>query len=118
MHHPTASVLIGLYAGNIRDGHATVRLEEARAHRDETCFMWIGDTDEAAVFCYRIHSPVIFVEFDHQGPIALDGPCQVRTRRHVHTVVRTPNGNDCGKDTLRRHCLAVSGDSGHGHASR
>lgn len=96
MRHPTASVPIGLYAGNIRDGHATVRLEEARAHRDETCFMWIGDTDEAA----------------------LDGPCQVRTRRHVHTVVRTPNGNDCGKDLLRRHCLAVSGDSGHGHASR
>src|SRR5262249_16919050 len=25
------------------------------------------------------------------------------TRDHIHTVVRTPNGNDYGKDLLRQH---------------
>ncbi|NRP74564.1 hypothetical protein ILFOPFJJ_05486 [Ensifer psoraleae] len=25
------------------------------------------------------------------------------TRGHIHTVVRTPNGNDYGKDLLRQH---------------
>ncbi|MCE2457847.1 MAG: hypothetical protein J4G14_08535 [Dehalococcoidia bacterium] len=25
------------------------------------------------------------------------------TRNHIHTVVRTPNGNDYGKDLLRQH---------------
>jgi hypothetical protein len=31
----------------------------------------------------------------------LDGP-KSTTRDHVHTVVRTPNGNDYGKDLLRQ----------------
>mgnify|MGYP001154557914 CR=1 FL=1 len=25
------------------------------------------------------------------------------TRNHIHTVVRTPNGNDYGKDLLKQH---------------
>ena len=44
------------------------------------------------------------IEYDHQGPVALDGP-DVPSRSHVHTVVRTPNGNDYGKDLLRQHLL-------------
>ena len=51
-----------------------------------------GDT---SVFYYRIHSPVILVEFDHQRGIALDN--DQPSRDHIHTVVRTPNGNDYGK---------------------
>jgi hypothetical protein len=27
----------------------------------------------------------------------------VPSRRHIHTVVRTPNGNDYGVDLLRQH---------------
>jgi len=52
-------------------------------------------------FYYRVHSPVILVEFDHQRGIALanDEP----SRDHIHTVVRTPNGNDYGRDLLRQH---------------
>jgi hypothetical protein len=30
------------------------------------------------------------------------------SRDHIHTVVRTPNGNDYGKDLLRQHYAAVS----------
>jgi hypothetical protein len=30
-------------------------------------------------------------------------PAAVPSREHVHSVVRTPNGNDYGKDLLRQH---------------
>lgn len=105
-HRDALVALIGLYVGNLREGHAEVRMEEVRAHLDATRFAWIGGIDEDAVFYYRIHSPVILIEFDHQGPIALEGSRNVPTRRHVHTVVRRPNGGDYGIDLLRRHHLA------------
>lgn len=95
--------LIYEYVGNIRDGHAAVKMAEVRAHLDETSFAWIGDVGPDAAFYYRVHSPVILIEFDHQGPIALPGDRTVPTREHIHTVVRTPNGNDYGKDLLRQH---------------
>ena len=90
------------YVSNMPAGHAKVRMEEVRAHLNDTYFAWIGTTGPEGVFYYRIHSPVILIEFDHQTPVALDGP-KVPGRRHVHTVVRTPNGNDYGKDLLRQH---------------
>ena len=94
--------VISEFVGNIRDGHAAVKMQEVRDHLEETHFAWIGKTDEEAVFYYRIQSPVILIEFDHQRPIAL-ARSQTPTRNHVHTVVRTPNGNDYGKDLLRQH---------------
>ena len=108
--------LVGLYVGQMADGHAAVKMEEVRAHLDATYFAWKGATGPDAVFYYRIHSPVIYIEFDHQGPTALEGPRDVATRRHVHSVVRTPNGNDYGKDLLRRHYERYAGDPTHGHA--
>ena len=60
-----------------------------------------------SVFYYRIHSPVILIEFDHQRPVGtrhLIDPSRA-TRQHIHAVVRTPNGNDYGKDLLRQHYL-------------
>lgn len=110
--------LIGLYAGNIRDGHAGIRLDEARAHLEETHFAWIGGTGADDVFYYRIMSPVLLIEFDHQGPIALDGPRSTPTRNHIHTVVRTPNGNDYGKSLLMQHLDAFRNDPAHGHRSK
>jgi hypothetical protein len=97
--------LVGLFVGNLRDGHAKVKMAEVRAHLDRTHFAWLGGTGPDAVFYYRIHSPVILIEFDHQGPIGLRRPDGSRTpsREHVHVVVRTPNGNDYGKDLLRQH---------------
>jgi hypothetical protein len=94
--------LIELYAGNMDDGHAAEKMNEVSEHLDETYFGWIGGTGPEDVFYYRIHSPVILIEFDHQTPIAFKGP-KVPSRRHIHTVVRTPNGNDYGKDLLRQH---------------
>jgi hypothetical protein len=97
--------LIRLYVDNMRPGHAEVRFREIVQHWDNTRFAWAGNTDPDAVFYYRLHSPVIMIEFDHQLPVALDGPDRP-SRNHVHTVVRTPNGNDYGKDLLRQHLEA------------
>ncbi|MEZ4587485.1 MAG: DUF3500 domain-containing protein [Gemmatimonadales bacterium] len=96
--------LIALFVDNLREGHARVKMEEVRAHLDETHFAWIGGTDPDAVFYYRIHSPVILIEFDHQRPANLRQLYGTEpVRQHIHVVVRTPNGNDYGKDLLRQH---------------
>jgi len=103
--------LVGLFTGNLDDGHARVKLDEVRDHLDRTHFAWIGGTADDSVFYFRIHSPVVLIEFDHQRPanlrhLAAD-PRQPG-REHIHVVVRTPNGNDYGKDLLRQH-LATAG---------
>ena len=91
--------LAGLYIGNMDEGHAKVKMDEVSRHIDSTYFAWIGGTDSASVFYYRIHSPVVLIEFDHQRPANLRGPGGNKpTHQHIHTVVRTPNGNDYGKD--------------------
>ena len=96
--------LIGEYVRNLRDGHAQVKMDEVRQHLDETRFAWIGETGPNSVFYYRIHSPVVLIEFDHQTPVALRHLERGKpTREHIHTVIRTPNGNDYGKDLLRQH---------------
>ena len=96
--------LVEEFVGNMRDGHARVKMQEIRQHLDETYFAWIGQSKTDSVFYYRIQSPVIFIEFDHQRPVALSRSREA-TRAHIHTVVRTPNGNDYGKDLLRQHML-------------
>ena len=100
--------LIGLYVGIMDDGHAKVKMAEVKQHLADTYFSWVGATTPDAVFYYRIHSPVILIEFDHQTPIAIRLPDGSRgpTRQHIHAVMRTPNGNDYGKDLLRQHLLA------------
>ena len=100
--------LVGLFVGSLRDDHAQVRMAEIERHLDETYFAWIGGSNDDAVFYYRIHSPVILIEFDHQRPVGtrhLRAP-EEPTRQHIHVVVRTPNGNDYGKDLLRQHLEA------------
>ncbi len=94
--------LVAEYVGNLREPHARVRMEEVKQHVERTFFAWIGGDTEQDVYYYRVHSPVILIEFDHQrrvAPLRSDAP----SRDHIHTVVRTPNGNDYGKDLLRQH---------------
>jgi len=98
--------LIALYVNNMEDGHARVRMQEVRQHLDRTSFAWIGGSAPDSVFYYRIHSPVLLIEFDHQRPANLRHLAanpNVPNREHIHVVVRTPNGNDYGKDLLRQH---------------
>jgi hypothetical protein len=93
--------VVEAYAGRLRSDHAELWMNDIRRHLDETYLSWIGGTDDGAVFYYRIHSPVILIEFDHQPGIAL--AFDVPTRHHIHTILRIPNGNDYGKDLLRQH---------------
>ena len=97
--------LIGLYVGNMRDAHARVRMSEVEARLNDTYFAWIGETGDDSVYYYRIHSPVVMIEFDHEVPVGLTHLYApgVPYKEHIHTVVRTPNGNDYGKDLLRQH---------------
>jgi hypothetical protein len=97
--------LIGLYVGNLREEHARVHLADVEARLGETYFAWVGGTSDDSVYYYRIHSPVVLIEFDHQTPVGLRRlyPPGVPYREHIHAVVRTPNGNDYGKDLLRQH---------------
>ena len=101
--------LIGTYINRMRFDHAHLKMDEIRQHLDETHFAWMGGTDEDSVFYYRVHSPVIIIEFDHQNGIFLDN--DEPSRNHIHTVVRTPNGNDYGKDLLRQHREQVNHDN-------
>jgi hypothetical protein len=93
--------LAGLYTGRIRPGHAEIRLDEVKQHLDETVFAWMGGSENDSAFYYRIFSPVILIEFDHLPGIIFDN--REPSRRHVHSVVRTPNGNDYGRSLLLDH---------------
>jgi hypothetical protein len=89
--------LIEEYVGVMQEESARIRMDEVRRHLNQTYFAWLGSTAPGGVFYYRIQSPVILVEFDHQSTAAASN------RNHIHTVVRTPNGGDYGKDLLRQH---------------
>ena len=96
--------LIYQYISNMREGHQQIKMEEIIEQLDNTWFSWVGETDENAVFYYRIHSPVVLIEFDHQIAVGVPDAAKDRpTRNHIHTIIRTPNGNDYGKDLLAKH---------------
>jgi hypothetical protein len=94
--------LVELHVGRTRPDHAQVRMQEVKRHLRDTHFCWMGGMDDDSVFYYRIQSPVIIIEFDHQRGIAFR-QYEKPYKDHIHVVVRTPNGNDYGKDLLRQH---------------
>src|SRR5437660_307029 len=101
--------LIHLYVSNMDEGHARVKMDEVDRHLENTWFTWIGGAQPDSVFYYRVQSPVVLIEFDHQRPAnlrKLAADPSKPTRQHIHCVVRTPNGNDYGKDLLRQHYLS------------
>ncbi|MDN4501138.1 DUF3500 domain-containing protein [Alteromonadaceae bacterium BrNp21-10] len=97
--------LVQMYVANMKEGHANIRMDEVRKHLDNTWFAWVGAVEDDSVFYYRIHSPVILIEFDHQVPVGTSmlHKENVPIRDHIHVVIRTPNGNDYGKDLLSQH---------------
>jgi hypothetical protein len=89
------------YIGRTDDGHATAKMAEVVGHLDETWFAWLGGTGPTDPFYYRLHSPVVLIEFEHLPGVAFDNP--EPSRHHIHTVIRTPNGGDYGADLLAEH---------------
>lgn len=81
-------------------GPRAARMREVRTHLDETWFSWIGGHQPGDVFYYRIQSPVVIAELDHHGGVFLD--YNTPQPFHVHTVLRTPHGNDYGRAWVRQ----------------
>jgi len=71
-------------------------------HLRDTHFCWMGGMADDSTFYYRVQSPVIIIEFDHQRGIAFREHTKPY-KDHIHVIIRTPNGNDYGKDLLRQH---------------
>ena len=57
-------------------------------------------TQPGDVFYYRLQSPVIIAELDHHCGVFLD--YDTPQPFHVHTVLRTPHGNDYGRAWVRQ----------------
>jgi len=93
--------LVEAYLAPLPPGPLGARIEDVERHLDDTHFCWIGGTGETNAFYYRIQSPVVMIEFDHHGGVFLTNA--EPEKFHIHTLVRTPNGNDYGLDLLRMH---------------
>jgi hypothetical protein len=102
--------VVGVFVQRGKADLAASRMAEIHAHLTDTYAAWIGGTGSQDPFYLRVHSPVIWIEVDCQaaGPLGgaygatrEDGPSQL----HLYSVVRTPNGNDYGRELLRQHYL-------------
>lgn len=89
------------YLDSLPEGPRAHRRAQIQQHLDATHLAWIGTWNEGAPFYYRVHSPVVLIEYDNHPGIFLDN--DEPEPFHVHTIVRTPNGGDYGKDLLRQH---------------
>jgi Protein of unknown function (DUF3500) len=89
------------FTGLLPPGHGVLRLREIAGYLDETFLAWIGAPSGDPPFYFRVHGPVALIEYEHIFGVGLEG--DEHSPRHVHTVVRTPNGNDYGRDLIRQH---------------
>ncbi|MFF2324420.1 MULTISPECIES: DUF3500 domain-containing protein [unclassified Streptomyces] len=105
--------LVEPYLRPLPNAARRARQAELDAYLHTTHLAWIGDWGEGSPFYYRVHSPVVLVEYDNHPGIFLDN--EEPEPYHVHTIVRTPNGGDYGKALLRRH-YAREHDHSHDHA--
>ncbi|MFJ3664880.1 DUF3500 domain-containing protein [Streptomyces sp. NPDC090106] len=122
--------LAKVYVGYVNEGHAEVKMTEVEKHLDDTYFFWMGETEDDSAFYYRVHSPVVLIEYDAQAPLFYKGDSSASpsasasasadanaggpgggmgmgggtpSQEHIHTIVRTPNGGDYGIDLLKLH---------------
>jgi hypothetical protein len=100
--HDLLLQLVEYHVGRMRDGHSRIKMAEVERHLKDTHFCWMGGMEGDSTFYYRVQNPVIIVEFDHQRGIAFREHSKPY-KDHIHVIVRTPNGNDYGKDLLRQH---------------
>ncbi len=89
------------------EGPRAARLREIAAHLDQTWFSWIGGHEPGDVFYYRLQSPVLIAELDHHCGVFLD--YDTPKTFHIHTVLRTPHGNDYGRAWVQQWQQARAG---------
>ena len=103
--------LAAAYLNMLPSGLFNCGMAKIERHLDDTHLCWISGIEADSAFYYRIQSPVVFIEFDRHSGVYLTNP--EPEKFHVHTIVRTPNGNDYGLDLLRLHY-----EQSEHHASR
>jgi Protein of unknown function (DUF3500) len=91
--------LVERFVALLPRGPRAARMREVREHLDDTWFSWIGGHAPGDVFYYRVQSPVVIAELDHHCGVFLDH--DTPQPFHVHTVLRTPHGNDYGRAWVR-----------------
>jgi hypothetical protein len=92
--------VVAAFVRLLPEGPRAARMREIEAHLDETWFSWIGGHQPGDVFYYRVQSPVVIAELDHHGGVFLD--YDTPKTFHIHTVLRTPHGNDYGRAWVRQ----------------
>ena len=92
---------ISFYLDILPSGPFHARMNQVTKHWNETYFCWIGGYGDNDAFYYRIQSPVLMIEFDHHSGVFLLN--KEPAKYHIHTVLRTPNGNDYGRELIRLH---------------
>ena len=103
--------LCSLFVDYLPKSPLTARMREVERNIADTRWCWIGLYGDEDPFYFRIQSPVIMCEFDHHSGVFLTN--REPAKCHIHTIVRTPNGNDYGKDILRQHYRDAHGVAGH-----
>ncbi|MFC9553765.1 DUF3500 domain-containing protein [Rhodococcus sp. NPDC056960] len=96
--------LVDPYLDLLPDAPKEFRRARVAEFLDDSWFAWIGEHESDSPFYYKMHSPVVLVEYDNHPGIFLDN--DEPEPFHVHTIVRTPNGGDYGKDLLAQHYAA------------
>jgi hypothetical protein len=105
--------LIHVYVSHLREPHQPSWTAQIDRHLSDTYFAWVGGSGDEDTFYYKVHSPVLLIEFDMHKGVFLDN--DEPEKFHVHITVRTPNGNDYGHDLLRQH-LVTHHRGGHSHS--
>ncbi len=100
--------LVGVYADRLPAGQREADMAGFERHLDDAWFSWIGSDDPDGAYYYRVHSPVLLIEYDNHPGIFLDN--DEPEPFHIHTIVRKPNGGDYGADLLAQHYA-----TGHSH---
>ncbi|RKU33991.1 hypothetical protein C6499_00105 [Candidatus Poribacteria bacterium] len=83
--------LIKTYVYNLETEFANIWMADIDAGLDDTYFVWIGGTTPNNPIYYRVFNPAVWIEFNNES--GLD---------HIHTIIRSPNGNDYGIFALNR----------------
>ena len=95
------SALVGRLRRLDPDPHAEVGWPRSTGHSTRHGSPGWAPPGDDGPFYYRVQSPVVLIEFDHHPGVVFDN--LVPSRNHVHTLMRTPNGDDYGIDLLRQH---------------
>jgi hypothetical protein len=94
--------LIEVYHRHLPGGSRNARMSAIESHIAELHFCWIGGIGPDDPFYYRVQGPTALAEFDHHAGVFLKNTRPEKF--HIHTLLRTPNGNDYGMAFIRERC--------------